>query len=621
MAFVVCGCIRPFIVPGHEKTDASKIPREWTGEPVIVLSDSTRYRLSLSGERTVLEKEEITWYLINHENPPLFKTIVIYDKSELEKRPSTTITAVFPDGQKQELRSSAFNRYPLSKQGVFHYDLYRQNSPDFASFYVLPRYEKGELLRVKTSRVYLHPEYVGFELLKSDFFTLNKVFSIDLPLDSQRYWGIENPERVPMELRSDTAGRRVVQTVTCKRLETIKDGDKMKFPEQSLSSIHFSIPCRYGQPWNWREAGNSFLSGIPGPAGSNQATGDAYRILSERDTMRFVEKVFTYVKDKIRYYQVWQPAYALIPKSPESVLSNGYGDCKDMANLMVCLVRKMNVPCGIALVGTSGEFQLLEHYPGLGLFNHAVVYVKYRGVCRYFDPTNKSATPRTSWYDLLGQKVLLLAKDSSRIDSIASNSLYFDSVVTRNVCRNPASQDKICLAGTISLFGRSAHDLFSDLRSSTDMEQDRYVKEYLSAFFNIKANAAHDSVLSDTCIIITYRSECQDFLSDASQKVLPLRMPGLSRHDPYANAENPGPWFLTEFRQHDTWVFDVKPGNGTMLPDNLSGTLGSGSWNQSANVITRTYEQGTKHMRFEEKEKLLQFHRQRTNFEKATIVF
>jgi hypothetical protein len=119
-----------------------------------------------------------------------------------------------------------------------------------------------------------------------------------------------------------------------------------------------------------------------------------------------------------------------------------------------------------------------------------------------------------------------------------------------------------------------------------------------------------------------YRSECQDFISDASQKSIPLTMPGLCRHDPaYGNAEYPGPWFLTEFSQHDTWIFEGKTRKETLFSNTLSEVIGSGSWKQAAGIVTRNYKQGTSHVTAEEKQNFIQFLKQRMSFEKATISF
>jgi hypothetical protein len=76
-----------------------------------------------------------------------------------------------------------------------------------------------------------------------------------------------------------------------------------------------------------------------------------------------------------------------VPKKAGATLAGKIGDCKDVATLMIALLREYGIPAWHALVSTH-QFSSVEPRPALYIFNHAIVaYTLPDGVLRYADLT------------------------------------------------------------------------------------------------------------------------------------------------------------------------------------------------------------------------------------------
>ncbi len=77
----------------------------------------------------------------------------------------------------------------------------------------------------------------------------------------------------------------------------------------------------------------------------------------------------------MRYTGVEFGDAAIVPSKPTDTLNRKYGDCKDKSALLVAMLRAAGIPAHLALLGTGPGQDVEEKYPGMGMFNHAIVFV------------------------------------------------------------------------------------------------------------------------------------------------------------------------------------------------------------------------------------------------------
>ena len=85
--------------------------------------------------------------------------------------------------------------------------------------------------------------------------------------------------------------------------------------------------------------------------------------------------ILQYLDREVRYTGVEFGDAAVVPRSPKETLTRKYGDCKDKAALLVALLRTANIPSYIALLNAGQRQDVAPDLPGMGMFDHAIVFV------------------------------------------------------------------------------------------------------------------------------------------------------------------------------------------------------------------------------------------------------
>lgn len=111
-------------------------------------------------------------------------------------------------------------------------------------------------------------------------------------------------------------------------------------------------------------------------------------------------RIATFVQSSIRYEQIYLDDGGWRPHAATEVYQNRFGDCKDMACLLVAMLRKAGVPA-FPVVTNSAEWEPLRRdFPSPYAFNHCIVAIgpdDSTGLMAarsdqwlFFDPTAKS---------------------------------------------------------------------------------------------------------------------------------------------------------------------------------------------------------------------------------------
>lgn len=95
----------------------------------------------------------------------------------------------------------------------------------------------------------------------------------------------------------------------------------------------------------------------------------------DASTLEIARRLVARLHREVRYTGIEFGESRLIPHSPRETLAQKFGDCKDKATLLVAMLRAAGIPAHLALLATGPGQDVGEELPGLGLFNHAIVYV------------------------------------------------------------------------------------------------------------------------------------------------------------------------------------------------------------------------------------------------------
>lgn len=97
--------------------------------------------------------------------------------------------------------------------------------------------------------------------------------------------------------------------------------------------------------------------------------------------------IFYYVQEKTRYVAIELGKSAYQPRTANSVFANKYGDCKDMATLLVAMMREAGITAYPVLLEMADRSKKSEEIPSPGAFNHAIALAEINGKKYWLDAT------------------------------------------------------------------------------------------------------------------------------------------------------------------------------------------------------------------------------------------
>ena len=112
----------------------------------------------------------------------------------------------------------------------------------------------------------------------------------------------------------------------------------------------------------------------------------------ETDRDKIIERLLASMRSQIRYTGVEFGKGAIVPRSSRETLARRYGDCKDQATLLVAMLRVAGIRAHVALLRTGRYGDVAPSLPGLGDFDHAIVYIPGDRPM-WIDPSARCARP------------------------------------------------------------------------------------------------------------------------------------------------------------------------------------------------------------------------------------
>ncbi|HET9864839.1 MAG TPA: DUF3857 domain-containing transglutaminase family protein, partial [Steroidobacteraceae bacterium] len=102
-------------------------------------------------------------------------------------------------------------------------------------------------------------------------------------------------------------------------------------------------------------------------------------ITTAGNTSNYIARLVERLHREVRYTGVEFGAARLIPEYPSETLRRRFGDCKDKATLLVAALRASGIDAYLALLSAGDDQDVSPELPGLGMFDHAIVFVPGAG--------------------------------------------------------------------------------------------------------------------------------------------------------------------------------------------------------------------------------------------------
>jgi transglutaminase-like putative cysteine protease/tetratricopeptide (TPR) repeat protein len=127
---------------------------------------------------------------------------------------------------------------------------------------------------------------------------------------------------------------------------------------------------------SWRQVAEEYAKIIDKQlATANLKPQVADLVAGKKSLAEKLASILQFVDREVRYTGVEFDDAAVIPRSPSDTLARRYGDCKDKAALLVALLRAAGIHAYVALLNAGSREDVAPGLPGMGMFDHAIVYV------------------------------------------------------------------------------------------------------------------------------------------------------------------------------------------------------------------------------------------------------
>jgi len=130
-----------------------------------------------------------------------------------------------------------------------------------------------------------------------------------------------------------------------------------------------------------------------------------------------IKAIYYWVQDKIRYIAYEDGYSGYIPASSQDVITNKYGDCKGMANLLTELLKLAGYDAHFTWIGTR-QLPYTQSLPALCVNNHAITTLYYNGKEYFLDATEKYAPFGENAYRIQGKEAMIANGDKFDLKTV-----------------------------------------------------------------------------------------------------------------------------------------------------------------------------------------------------------
>ena len=205
-------------------------------------------------------------------------------------------------------------------------------------------------------------------------------------------------------------------------------GDRRKVYEWATSDVPWIKPEMFAPPADSNDQGMYVAVSTPGSwsdvgkwyAGlshdrvhASAAVADSVRrIVAHAATLQdSIRALHRWVAQDVRYVSVSLGIGGYQPRAPETVLSTGFGDCKDKATLLIAALGVIGVDAYPVLLNAGGRPD--RQLPTIGAFNHEIAAIKQPSGYEFVDPTSELSPLGTLPIQDAGQFALVVHPDGA----------------------------------------------------------------------------------------------------------------------------------------------------------------------------------------------------------------
>ncbi|NUM31025.1 MAG: hypothetical protein HUU47_01725 [Bacteroidetes bacterium] len=204
-----------------------------------------------------------------------------------------------------------------------------------------------------------------------------------------------------------------------------------------------------------------------------------------------IQKIYNFITSKIRYSYVAFLNSRFVPKWPGNTVSAGIGDCKDVATLMITMLRSQGIEAYYTLVKTN-QYNHLETIPSMS-FDHVIVCYVLNGKKNYCDLTT-NFYPLNVLPEMDNSAVALLVKKGEKdVFKLPNDLINSEKTLAKYIINAEFEEDKnLKLKVNAQYIGNAGGNLREQIFRTHKNKYDDFVSNYFGQ--DILENSIYNKV-------------------------------------------------------------------------------------------------------------------------------
>jgi len=233
-----------------------------------------------------------------------------------------------------------------------------------------------------------------------------------------------------------------------------------------------------------------------------------------------VKAIFYWVQENIKYIAFEDGMRGFIPHNGEYVFNKRYGDCKDMASILINMLHHANVKSYFTWVGTRDIPYNYSDFPTPSVDNHMIATYINDGEYYYLDATAQYSPFELPSSMIQGKEVLISFGDKfeiRRVPEINENLNVLTDSITLNLNNGIITGD-----GHLSLTGFAR--VFNNYE--LDVTNEKSKRDYLNSFllkgsnkFNLESYSISNLKNLESPLLIDYSFSIPNYYQEIGNEI------------------------------------------------------------------------------------------------------
>lgn len=396
--------------------ELEKFQKKYPGEKSVILSRKEFIDISKQGDSLQIIQTVYEERLILTDNAGIYASESIYFNSFVDVFDISAKSVVPVSGKYKDVKVKDFIIKDELETSVFSDDVKSIN------FY-FPSLVKGSKTILEYKKNIKQPRFIPYTIF-ADFTPLDVVeLKITCDKDIQIQEKYFNISKDSLNYSISEKKGKITYTWTRKNIKSVKNEELSPNYRYFLPHMHVYIKNYISKSGKNKSVindvadlhkwYNSLVSNI-----EKEENEELNKIVDsitkeEENDYEKMRKIYYWVQDNIKYIAIEEGYGGFVPRSSAQVCEKRYGDCKDMANLIVQMAKRANVKAYHTWIGTREIPYTYTELPTPSTDNHMIASFEYEGEFYFLDATSNTLPIGLPSSFIQGKEALVNISDNS----------------------------------------------------------------------------------------------------------------------------------------------------------------------------------------------------------------